>query len=391
MTSLTKEQIDLIKSDLAGKSISRSFLFNEYVDHICCDVENLMHKGRSFDEAYQMVSSRIGESQIKDAQQEALHLLNHKYIIIKKILYLVILLFAMSWIINIQSAANWTGLLSFIILSVVYLKLAIDFFRERRRGNINILFSFLTLLGFAGILSGIILIFLNRNYGIDTHGHGVDLTVFGWFFFSLVCLIYYIREYKTSIDPAALGKNRFFIWIAGLNLFLSFISVLTFPLYSQVEKYIFYLIIIILVLDILFIVFILIRRYMNNSLIVALVMGSFMIVFIHSHFRQRLPGGKPKIHTMTVRVVTENMPDQRTLYLYMYYDKFPEHKMTVPMRLSEDNTFTNSWPSYAYKGYLIYLVGKDSLEANKVFIENRSIIDSIYLRIPKLKEYIINY
>ena len=75
----------------------------------------------------------------------------------------------------------------------------------------------------------------------------------------------------------------------------------------------------------------------------------------------------------------------------MYYDQFSEHKMTVPMRLSEDSTYVNSWPSYAYKGYLIYLVGKDSLEADQVFMANRSKPDSIYLNIPKLKEYNINY
>lgn len=391
MTGLTKEQIEFIKSDLAKRSFSRSFLFNEYIDHICCDVENLMHKGRSFEEAYQMVSSEIGETQIKTAQQETLHLLNHKYIIIKKILYLAVFFFVISWIMNIQGAANWTGLLSFIILSVVYLKLAIDFLRERRRGKVNILFSFLTLLGFAGILSGIIMIFLNRNYGIDTHGHGVDLTVFGWFFFSLVCLIYYIREFKTSIDPSALRKNRWFIWIAGLNVFLTGTSVLTFPLYYRVSESIFYLIIVILALDILFLLFLLIKRYMNNSLIVALVISSFMIVFIHSHFRSRLPGGKPKMYTITVKIVPEKKPDQSTLFLYMYYDHFQEYKMTVPMRLAEDNTFTNSWPSYAYKGYLIYLVGLDSLDASQVFTEHNSILDSIYLNIPKLKEYHINY
>jgi hypothetical protein len=391
MSGLSNEQIEFIKSDLSKRSLSRSFLFNEYVDHICCDVENLMHKGKAFEEAYQMVSSGIGESQIKDAQRETLRLLNHKYIIIKKILYLAVFLFVLSWIINIRGASNWTGLLSFTILSVVYLKLSVDFFRERRRGSVNILFSVLTFLGFLGTISGITLIFMNRNYGIDTRGHGVDLTIFAWFFFSIVCLIYYIREFRTSIEPAAMRKNRWFLWIAGLNVFLSGISILTFPLYNKVSGYIFYLIIIILALDILFLIFLLIRRYMNHSLIVALVIGSFMIVFIHSHFRHRLPGGEPKMHMMTIRIIPESMPEQQTLYFYMYYDQFPEHKMTVPMRLSEDNTFTNSWPSYAYKGYLIYLIGTDSLDAKVVFARPDNLSDSIYLEIPKNIEYHINY
>ncbi|KPK87596.1 MAG: hypothetical protein AMS27_02085 [Bacteroides sp. SM23_62_1] len=391
MPGLTKEQIEFIKNDLIKKSLSRSFLFNEYVDHICCDVENLMYKGKSFEDAYKMVSSEIGDSQLKNAQQETLYLLNHKYIIIKKILYLAALFFIISWIINIQGTANWMGLVSFIILSTVYLKLAVDFFRERRYETINILYSVLMFLGFVGTITGIILIFLNRNFGIETSGHGVDFTVFAWFFLSIVCFLYYSREYRTSIDPVAVRKNLRFTRIAGFNLFLSGLSVLTFPLYSLVSGYIFYLITIILVLDILLLIFLLIKRYMNNSLIVAMVMGSFMIVFIHSGFRQKLPGGSPKMHTMTVKVIPENLPEQHTVYLYMYYNRFPEYKITVPMKLSGDSTFTNSWPSYAYKGYLIYLVGKDSLQANRVIMDNRSKLDSIYLDIPKNLEYHINY
>ena len=45
MSCLTQEQIEFIRSDLEKRSVSRSFLFNEWIDHICCDVESLINKG----------------------------------------------------------------------------------------------------------------------------------------------------------------------------------------------------------------------------------------------------------------------------------------------------------------------------------------------------------
>jgi hypothetical protein len=56
MACLNKDQIEFIRDDLKRRSVSRSFLFNEWVDHICCDVESLMNKGESFEVAYAQIS-----------------------------------------------------------------------------------------------------------------------------------------------------------------------------------------------------------------------------------------------------------------------------------------------------------------------------------------------
>jgi hypothetical protein len=51
MACLTKEQIEYIRRDLKSRRVSRSFLFEEWVDHVCCDVETLLNKGIPFEEA----------------------------------------------------------------------------------------------------------------------------------------------------------------------------------------------------------------------------------------------------------------------------------------------------------------------------------------------------
>ena len=123
---------------------------------------------------------------------------------------------------------------------------------------------------------------------------------------------------------------------------------------------------------------------------VALFSGSFMLVFIHSHFRHKLPGGKPEMHTISVNVNTGESDGQDQVYLYFYYDRHPSHKFTIPMRRSPAGYYTNAWPSYPYKGYLVYMVGIDSIDAGKAFGQKLYPIDSIYLEIPKTTEYNIH-
>ncbi len=162
--------------------------------------------------------------------------------------------------------------------------------------------SLLAFLSFLGTVSGILLLFLNRNYGVSTRGHGVDLTFFAWFFFSVLCLIYYVREWHLSIEKGESRKIRLFVWISGINVGLAAISVATFPLYHLVKDYLFFFILFLLGFNLVMLLLLLRTRSMINTLIVSLITGSFMIIFIHSQFRSQLPGGKPKLHEYTLMV-----------------------------------------------------------------------------------------
>lgn len=386
MACLSKDQIEFIRDDLKKQSVSRSFLFNEWVDHVCCDVEAMMNKGVGFEEAYGQISRDKPESDISIAHKDVQHFLNHRYVSIKKLMQFAFLLFAASWFINLQGIGNWLGLLSFIILSIVYLRISIDFFSKRHSRKVNAWLSVLALLAFVGTLAGILLIFLFRNFGISTRGHGVDLTVFGWFFFSMLCTIYYLGEFKSAIEYGELKKMRWLGWLSGSNLFLAAISIATFPLYHMVKNYIFFLILFILGFDLLVLAILFATRLMKNTLAVSLILGSMMIVFIHSHFRTKLPGGKPKLYELTLQVKTESAENSDRYYISMYYENYPDKPITLPIREKGNNRYEITMPSYAYRGYLYYGISTDSTGAEEYF-RTAPLIDSVLLRIPNKKVY----
>ncbi len=386
MACLNKEQIEFIRDDLRKRSVSRSFLFNEWVDHVCCDVEAMMNKGVRFEEAYGQISREKLDNDISTAHKDVQQFLNHRYVGIKKLLLFAFLLFAASWLINLQWIGSWLGLLAFIILSIVYLRISVDFFSKRHVRNVNIWLSVMALLGFVGTLSGILLIFLFRNFGISTRGHGVDLTVFGWFFFSLLCLVYYTGEFRSAIEPGEIKKMRWLGWLSGSNVFLAAISIATFPLYHMVKNHLFFLILFILGFDLLVLAILFATRSMKNTLAVSLILGSFMIVFIHSHFRTKLPGGKPKLYELTLQVSTDPAESSDRYYISMYYENYPDKPITLPLRKTDSNLYEITMPSYAYRGYLFYGIAADSSGAEEYFRSTPG-MDSVLLRIPNKKIY----
>jgi hypothetical protein len=329
---------------------------------------------------------RLSDSEISTAHKDVQQFLNHKYVGIKKLLLVAFGLFAASWIINLQGAGQWLGLLAFLILSIVYLRISFDFFSKRHIPKGNKGLSLLALLSFVGTLSGVVLIFLFRNFGINTRGHGVDLTVFGWFFFSLLCLIYYRGEFKSAIEPGEIRKMRWLGWLSAFNLFLAAISIATFPLYHMVKDYLFFLILFILGFDLLVLVVLSATRSMKNTLAVSLIIGSFMIVFIHSHFRTKLPGGKPKLYELTLQVSPRPALDSDRCYISMYYENYPDRPITLPLIKTGENLFEITMPSYAYRGYLFYGLSTDSTGAVEYFRSAES-MDSVLLKIPNKKIY----
>lgn len=386
MPCLNQEQIKYIRDDLKGRKVSKSFLFEEWVDHVCCDVETLMNKGVTFEDAFRQVSGQTGESDIRSAHRLVQQFLNNGYVGIKKLLLFAFVAYAASWIINLQGTGNWVGLVSFFILGIVYLRISLDFIRKRFLHRINVLLSVLSLLSFLGTLSGILLIFLNRTYGLSTRGHGVDLTVFGWFFFSLACLIYYSREYRSTIEGRDLKRMPWFIALASFNIFLALLSIASFPLYHYVKAYLFYLIGFITGFNLVAILVMLLSRSMKHTLILTLVIGSFMIVFIHSPFRSKLPGGKPKLNQVTLLYTTEEEPADGKLYITMYYDRFPDKPITLPLNRSGDGQYELTMPSYNYHGFLFYSILNDSLDAREYFI-GAVRPDSVRLNVPAKKKY----
>lgn len=79
MPELSLHNIDQIRHDISRQEIIFSHLFENLVDHICCDVEHEMQTGLDFSEAYRRVKQKMGSRRLKEIQEETLYAVDTKY------------------------------------------------------------------------------------------------------------------------------------------------------------------------------------------------------------------------------------------------------------------------------------------------------------------------
>jgi hypothetical protein len=79
MPELSLQHIDQISHDISREEISFSHLLEDLIDHVCCDVEYEMQKGKNFNDAYKTVKEKMGPRRIKEIQEETLYLVDTKY------------------------------------------------------------------------------------------------------------------------------------------------------------------------------------------------------------------------------------------------------------------------------------------------------------------------
>jgi hypothetical protein len=74
---------------------------------------------------------------------------------------------------------------------------------------------------------------------------------------------------------------------------------------------------------------------------------------------------------VTLQLIPDKDPGQDRLYITMFYDRFPDRPITLPLKKAGENTYRINMPSYAYKGYLYYAIGKDSVNAVEYLVRVR--------------------
>ena len=82
--NLTEEQIIFIKKTLSDEGIQNESLTDDVLDHICCVVEVLLKRGKTFDEALNEAINDLAPNGLKDLEIQTRYLLNSKRIIIMK-------------------------------------------------------------------------------------------------------------------------------------------------------------------------------------------------------------------------------------------------------------------------------------------------------------------
>ncbi len=119
MSQLSKEDIDFLQRSLVQKEIKYDPLVDEILDHICCEVEDLMEAGMSFSDAYLRFSKSLQPKALKTLEDETIHLVNYKLFIMKKAIYIlasiVISLFILGFLFRIM---HWPGASQIFIIDL---------------------------------------------------------------------------------------------------------------------------------------------------------------------------------------------------------------------------------------------------------------------------------
>jgi hypothetical protein len=168
MVEITYKQLEIITADVERANISFSHLQDDLIDHICCDLENEMDKGLSFEKAYEMVKKKIGFRGLQHVQEDTLLLIDKNYLIMKNTMktfgVIAPILLAFSAVFKIQ---HWPGAsvlltLGFFLLCFVFLPSAI-YVSYREVSNRKKLLSHLS--GFAaGFLFSISFLFMVQHW-----------------------------------------------------------------------------------------------------------------------------------------------------------------------------------------------------------------------------------
>ncbi len=89
MAELTEKEIRRLNREIQRQGLTYTELQQELLDHLCCDVEAEMEEGLEFVKALEKVRKGMGKDRIQQIQEETLLLINQKYRIMKKFMYVL--------------------------------------------------------------------------------------------------------------------------------------------------------------------------------------------------------------------------------------------------------------------------------------------------------------
>ena len=161
MAELTEKEIRRLSREIEKQGLTYTELQQELLDHLCCDVEAEMEEGLEFVKALEKVRKGMGKDRIQQIQEETLLLINQKYRIMKKFMYILGMIAPTMLITGtIFKINHWPGAgvmltLSLFLLGAIYLPVFVmvkirDTRKEGKKVNIP-MYVF-------GLIAGIIFI-----------------------------------------------------------------------------------------------------------------------------------------------------------------------------------------------------------------------------------------
>jgi len=127
MAELSDREIEILNREIDKQGLTYTQLQKELLDHLCCDIEAKMDEGLEFLRAYEEVRQRLENNRIQEIQEETLLLINQKYRMMKKFMYILGTIAPSLLIIGaIFKLQHWPGasvliVLGSFLLAAVYL------------------------------------------------------------------------------------------------------------------------------------------------------------------------------------------------------------------------------------------------------------------------------
>ncbi|MBE0668032.1 MAG: hypothetical protein IH593_10240, partial [Bacteroidales bacterium] len=89
MAELTDKELAFLSKEIDKQGLTYIQLQKELLDHLCCDIEARMDEGTEFLKAFEEVRKRLENDRIQKIQEETLLLINQKYRMMKKFMYIL--------------------------------------------------------------------------------------------------------------------------------------------------------------------------------------------------------------------------------------------------------------------------------------------------------------
>lgn len=215
---LTIDQLQIVERDVQNEGITFSHLEYDLLDHVCCDIEDRMSYGLSFDDAYNAVKSDIGIQGLRRVQEETLLLINKKYRMMKKSMKTLgtIALATMS-VAAVAKLMHWPGAsllmtLSFLVVALVFFPAALyvwykEVFNKQR--------AYIVILAFIGGFT-----FMTGTLFKLMHWPGAAISLALGELFIVLTIIVGGISYLRSKQPKNASNGILLTGIIGLVLFL---------------------------------------------------------------------------------------------------------------------------------------------------------------------------
>ena len=217
MYTLSKCQVQQIADDVENARITFSHLADDLIDHICCEVENEMYEGKSFDEAYEIVKQQTGIKTLQKIQENTQYLIDKNYRIMKMTMKITgnvsLALLALATLMKILHlpGASILLLLGFVILGLVFFPSALYTNYRDLEGRKSLALHLSIFIGGLLFMFGVLFKVLHWP------GAGM-LLIIGWVFILFIFLpLLLVKKYRQS--ETAKDKWIVTLGVVGLIIF----------------------------------------------------------------------------------------------------------------------------------------------------------------------------